>query len=238
MRRLRHYLLGIIFLLWVAIFLGRLPPAFQYANMTVILGAALILGGRKLYLSETWRWSTFGTLLAAYVGMRVIWLVFAPLPQFGSLDQAIISVILLLIFVFFQEHFKEFRHARAWENALISLAILFAAFELILASFWFRNWWAISGLGFSWPPVGYRSPGGLLDHPNVLSAFLNLIIPIVLTRWMVGKRRDRRILWAAPQICRSLSPARPVGQVEPVRGEFVVRRDPIGGGYLRADRRG
>ncbi|MGA9192301.1 MAG: O-antigen ligase family protein [Anaerolineales bacterium] len=82
-----------------------------------------------------------------------------------------------------------------WENAVLLLAGVFCVLELTLAAVWQVRWAAIAGTFLSLPPVGYRATGLLLQHPNVLSGFINLTIPLALLRLMEGTSWVRRILW-------------------------------------------
>lgn len=200
MRRLKHYLFGLLFFIWVSLFLARLPLPLQQSTVFLIvngllMGGVIIWAGKKLYTRSAWRWAPFATYLGAYVVMRVIWVTIAPMPIYASLDKAVTNVILFLIFVFLLQLFENWRIGRAWENALISIAIIYAGFHLLLAFLWVQNWWVSTGLWYSLPPVGIRIYGGLLGHPNVMSGFLNLVIPIVLVRLLVGKKPDRKIVW-------------------------------------------
>lgn len=200
MARLKHYVLGLLFLIWVSIFFARIPMPLQQPGVFLAVNGALFAGivvwiGKGLYAGHKWRWSPFVNYFGLYIVMRLLWLAFAPMPLYGSMDKALTNIILFLIFVFFLQHFENWRRARAWESALISIAIIYAGFELLLGFLWLRNWWNATGLLYSLPPVGLRVFGGLLEHPNVMSGFLNLIIPVVLTRLIVGTKRDRKVVW-------------------------------------------
>lgn len=84
---------------------------------------------------------------------------------------------------------------RHWENALLLLAVFVCAAELLLALVWQMRWAAVSGDFFSFAPVGYRATGLLLRHPNVLSGFINLALPIGVIRIFRETTWQRRSLW-------------------------------------------
>lgn len=84
---------------------------------------------------------------------------------------------------------------RHWENALLLLAGVFSLIELLLAVVWQVRWAAISGDMFSLPPVGYRATGLLLQHPNVLSGFINLALPLLVVRMFREATWLRRGAW-------------------------------------------
>ena len=82
-----------------------------------------------------------------------------------------------------------------WENALVSLAILFCFLEFVLAFFWISGWWQASGAALSLPPVGYRPSGLFLGHANVFAGYLNLVIPIAIVRSTTSNSKRDRVLW-------------------------------------------
>jgi hypothetical protein len=62
----------------------------------------------------------------------------------------------------------------------------------LLVVLWFRRWDAAVGSGS--PPIGFRLPGILVGHPNVIAGFLNLLLPLVLVRLVAPRSWWIRIL--------------------------------------------
>lgn len=101
----------------------------------------------------------------------------------------------LLALLFVDDSLDAGLHANLWENAILLVAGVFCALELILAVFWQLRWAAIAGTVLSLPPVGYRATGLLLQHPNVLSGFINLALPLAVLRLVQSRRTSGRVLW-------------------------------------------
>lgn len=197
---LGDYVLGILFLLWVALVLIRQPLAFQFGKFFLSLNGALLIIFlywiiRRNLASNIIRWSPFVSYFSTFVFIRLLWLSFSQLQRYSSLDQAILNVIFFLFFILFIEILRNNKRQRAWENALISVACVFAVFELLLAYIWYQNWWINSGMWYSIPPIGYRISGGMLEHPNAMSGFLNILIPIVLVRFIMGINKSRKVIF-------------------------------------------
>ncbi len=76
---------------------------------------------------------------------------------------------------------------------VVSLFVLFfGAWEL---ERWLADWLAISGLAHLIPPATYRVRA-FLGHPNFVAAFLNLLLPLVITRALETKAKFPRVLLA------------------------------------------
>ncbi len=130
--------------------------------------------------------------LAGFLILNIILTTRAPLPT-TSQERILIQFLLLLAFIFFVDSIGNSWKPRIWENALISIALIFAIIEIYLALLWYGHWWRISGVLFSSPPIGYRLTGLFLYHPNIFSGFINLIIPIVIVRFFREEQRSRKV---------------------------------------------
>ncbi len=130
-----------------------------------------------------------------YSLLNLGFLVNSPLPVY-SIYWVLSPVILLLIFVFVIDSHNYGWKFRTWENAVILVALVMAAIDLLLVAAWYFTWWDISGAGISSPPYSVRSPGGLLGHPNYMAGYMNLVIPFVILRLARSSTTNKRILWA------------------------------------------
>ncbi len=188
------YTLALVYLLIAAVSYSSLDPGLFQAGIWIsLLGFAawlLVLHRARAPL----RYPRLLLAMGLYLLLRLALAAQAPIPIL-SLETVLRELVLLLGFLFIFSSLDLIWTPASWENALINLALVFMALELALAYFWHRNWVAVSGSLFPLPPVGYRSPGIFLGHPNVLAGFLNLVLPIMVVRWITERDRPRRMLW-------------------------------------------
>jgi O-antigen ligase len=184
----------IVFLLGAAIGWQSLSPQLLQGGLWVtILGAGL--------------WFAYRALRRPKQPVPIAWLplagflIWQMLRSYGAspAQPAIYSLKLtagaLLAFLIIYDSLDAGMTRIHWENAVLLLAGVFCALELALAVIWQVRWAAIAGTFLSLPPVGYRATGLLLQHPNVLSGFINLAMPLALLRLMEGTSWARRTLW-------------------------------------------
>ncbi len=188
------YTLSILYLLLVAVTYNSLNPnllRFGVWFSVVGFGAWLFY----LYISnKPLRYPRLLLPIGAYLILRFIATTQAPFPII-SFEVVLKELILLFGFLFVFNSLDMFWKPKTWENALINFALIFCFIELALAYFWHRNWVAVTGSLFPLPPIGYRSPGVFLGHPNILAGFLNLIAPIMVVRLIQEKTWGKRALW-------------------------------------------
>ncbi|MCH7588172.1 MAG: O-antigen ligase family protein [Chloroflexi bacterium] len=132
--------------------------------------------------------------LAVIAIYQFLLIVVSPVAFYGF-EIALMGIFYLLIFVFFIDSLHGAWDIETWENALISSAILFALIDVIGIVLWFRNWAAISGSVWPLPPFGYRSEGSFLSHPNLMAAYINLVLPLVITRLILAKGVVKKATW-------------------------------------------
>jgi tetratricopeptide (TPR) repeat protein len=130
-------------------------------------------------------------ILEAY---RLLSVMRAPLPG-PSLERVCNELLVLLAGIFVADIFGRGRRG-IWENALLNFAAVFVLLELGLAALWYQRWAAMAGSAGSLPPFEYRLTGTFLGHPNVLSGFLNLLLPILLVRLFSAVNRRQRLAYA------------------------------------------
>jgi O-antigen ligase/Flp pilus assembly protein TadD len=194
MNRRFEFLFALFFFLLVLICFSSLMPLLQY----ITIGLLTLGGGywllRRALLHYPIKISNSILFLGLYLLHQTVLLLVTPLPIY-SFETMLDNFLIFLVFVFCVNYFDANEKTRVWENALISVAVVLVSIELLLVVIWYWNWWQISGLGFSLPPIGYRLSGTFLGHPNIMAGFINLVLPIALIRLIAAERRSRRILW-------------------------------------------
>jgi len=86
------------------------------------------------------------------------------------------------------------RGARAsdWEDALLAGGWLISLVCCLAAFLWYREWDLAVGAGS--PPIGFRLPGLLVGHANVIAGYLNLLLPLVVVRLLTPREWSGRVL--------------------------------------------
>ncbi|MGD2251411.1 MAG: O-antigen ligase family protein [Anaerolineales bacterium] len=125
-----------------------------------------------------------------FLGIRLLSSFYAPIPSV-SLDGVLVDVMLVLLYLFVHDSLNRRWRTQTWENSLLALGGISAVVALFFLGAWCVRWWAIDGR-FSLPPVAYRAPGNLLQNPNLLAAYMNMLIPIVVLRILRSGRRRRQ----------------------------------------------
>jgi len=187
---------------WISLFLlffwlSSKGPGFpQPGGIAITLFAALFIlyklhkgGGKSLA-------SLFSLLAFIYVAYFATLLVVAPLPEYG-LDKVLETISILLLFFFFMLTIHGKEQIRSWENSLIFVVLLLAFLELLFLLPWYKAWLGISGSVLILPPVSYRLEGIILPGANFTAAFLVLVLPLVVMRFISAITRRSKRLWVA-----------------------------------------
>jgi O-antigen ligase/Flp pilus assembly protein TadD len=82
--------------------------------------------------------------------------------------------------------------ASHWEDALLAGGTLISVVSGLAVVLWFRDWSVAVGSGS--PPIGFRLPGVLVGHPNVIAGYLDLLLPLVVVRLLTPRKWLIRIL--------------------------------------------
>ena len=138
--------------------------------------------------------SFFSLLLFVYVIYFAALLLIAPMPEYG-LDKVLGAISIFFLYLFFTLTIRDREQNRALESALIFAVLFLSFFELLFILPWYADWLAISGSVFTLPPVSYRLDGIILAGANFTSAFLNLILPFVVIRFITADTSRRKRLW-------------------------------------------
>jgi len=193
-RNLIAYLISLVFLTAIVITNLSLNPIFIRFFIWI---SAIGFGIWLTYTSRSQRPLRYHHILlplAAFIAYRFILTSLAPHPII-SFELVLREVFMLFAFAFVFDSLNRAWQPRTWQNALLNFAVIFSLIELGFAFLWYSRWWQITGIPFSSPPFGYRSPGLLLGHPNIMAGFLNLLIPIAVFRLTQEEDRAKRFLW-------------------------------------------
>lgn len=194
LRRRLALILPVLLLLLVAVSWQTLSPYLLRVGAVITIiggGLWLVLSGRRkrrrglpIFVIP---WLLFLLLQSAS-------LFDAQIPR-SAVNEVLIDVQYLIFFLLVEDSLTWGLTRRDWEDGLLILATVFCLLEGLLAVVWQLRWAHISGSFLSGPPVGYRATGILLQHPNVLSGFINLLLPILLIRTLTEHRLAHRALW-------------------------------------------
>ncbi|TFH32665.1 MAG: tetratricopeptide repeat protein, partial [Anaerolineales bacterium] len=113
----------------------------------------------------------------------------SPHPQV-ALERWSLSLLIFLGSIFLLDSLENGWSENNWENSLILICLVFSFLEITLAAYWYFQASALSGQSIFSLPFGYRSSGLFMGHANVLSGYLNLIIPILTIR-IFSQRQTR-----------------------------------------------
>jgi tetratricopeptide (TPR) repeat protein len=105
----------------------------------------------------------------------------SPHPQVG-IERWSLSLLIFIGTVLLLDTLNNGWSRKNWENSLILICLVFSLLEIAVASFWYVQASTVTGQGFFSLPFGYRSSGLFIGHANVLSGFLNLVIPLLVIR--------------------------------------------------------
>lgn len=194
MKPVHRYAISLISLLMVLVTWDSLVPAVRYVGLGISVLALATWLLFRMRSDAPFRVPWVAVLIGAYILLQAVLLSVSLLPQY-ALENVIKGIGIFAAVLFIVEAIRQGWAARHWENALISLALVISGLELVLAFFWFRGWWSVSGSILSLPPEGYRISGLLFGHPNILAGFLNLVLPITLARFMRAPGTARRLFW-------------------------------------------
>lgn len=135
-----------------------------------------------------------GVVMMVFVGTQIALTFKMSSPSVG-IDIVVNDLVLFLIFLFIYDSLDLGWNDKVWLDGFICIGILFGLIELTAVVNWYLKWGQISGSIFSQPPIGYRSPGVFFGHPNVTAGFMNLVIPIVLIRFLGSRSGISRLVW-------------------------------------------
>lgn len=130
--------------------------------------------------------------LAGLIAVQSFSLLWTPLLR-PSTELLLQNTLLLGFFLLVMTSVLSGWPARSWLEAVLLIAGALCLIELLLVVSWLRHWLAIGSELSIFPPVGYRASGLLLGHPNVLSGFINLAVPLVVYQILRSSSLSNRL---------------------------------------------
>ncbi len=194
-KKLIIYLVSLLYLFVVSELSIANPQVRQIAalSFTFILCGMLL---SRIKSKQPFKIAKVTLVMFLYLALQAAHIFTSPLP-YASVERALWGLILLVAFIVVQDSLEHHWDIRTWENALITVALFVTLRELATAALWLFQWHNITGHFFPLPPVGYRSAGFLLGHPNILMGYLNLVLVIVFVRALKDVSTRMRIVYAA-----------------------------------------
>jgi putative inorganic carbon (HCO3(-)) transporter len=80
-------------------------------------------------------------------------------------------------------------------RSFLFLAVVLVAFGALEFARWYRGWWDIGGWEHPLPPATLRVQS-LTSHPNMLVAYMNVLLPFGVATWVAAKGRLARVALA------------------------------------------
>ncbi len=182
-----------LFYIWLSSKASGFP---EPADIVVTSFAALTVLV-KLYTGEGKpSTSVFSLLLFAYVVYVAALLLVTPMPEYG-LDKVLAAISILFLYIFFTLTIQDEKQIKSLQNALIFVVLSLSFLELLFIIPWYGAWLEISGSVLTLPPVSYRLEGIILTGANFTAAFLTLVLPFVVMRYITAHTNRSKCLWIA-----------------------------------------
>lgn len=134
--------------------------------------------------------------------LDLVWLVFVlvqGLVTLRSIDprRGMIQLVLTLLYwLAFYVAVDLLRHhvpdALAFRTFLF-VGVVLVAFGMLEFARWYRGWWDIGGWEHPLPPATVRLQS-LASHPNMLVAYMNVLLPFGVATWVATKDRLARVV--------------------------------------------
>lgn len=183
-----------LLLMWLMYVNYAVGPASEVVILLAVV-AAVVIRQRRLR-KRYWELPVPAIFFSVFIVYISLLLIKTPLPQY-SLDKVVQSVSILLIYLFIDSMITRKEKARLWENVFIAVVLGLATIEFLFFFLWYARWIEISGSLYAMPPIGYRLEGIILSSANFATGSLNLILPLVVIRFIRGKNRAK----LPPAIC-------------------------------------
>jgi tetratricopeptide (TPR) repeat protein/O-antigen ligase len=81
-------------------------------------------------------------------------------------------------------------------RTFLFVGVVLIAFGVLELARWYRGWWDIGGWEHPLPPATVRVQS-LASHPNMLVAYMNVLLPFGVATWIATKGRLARVVLAA-----------------------------------------
>lgn len=164
-------------------------------------GLVFIIIGVIWLSTQFWRHLDFSVSKTFFIFIVLIVYMFIyrfyakPIPITDIMLQR--GLIYLMLTLFMYSSLRCDTDRKAWENALIALAIVVSLMSVLEVFKWYSKYSAtIASLQvLPMPQIAYRLKGSFFGHPNPLAGFLNFVWPIIFVRLYTSKESLLKYLW-------------------------------------------
>ncbi|MCK4900827.1 MAG: O-antigen ligase family protein, partial [Anaerolineales bacterium] len=174
-------LIRVIILLTVFVAVDSLNPILKIAGLCILFTVSIIWLFARKKTEQTIRLHPAHIPWLGLLLFNLIMYSRSPHPQV-AIERWSLSLLIFIGTVLLLDTLANGWSGKNWENALILICLVFSLLEIAVASFWYVRASAVTGQAFFSLPFGYRSSGLFIGHANVLSGFLNLVIPLLVIR--------------------------------------------------------
>lgn len=167
---------------------------FQLNVLSTALVAIIIAAwlGYRLYGGGRLPRTGLGLPIIAFLAAQLIATVLSSDPR-RSLGNTWLIAFYALVFYLLVDLLRHGWPAELLVKSLLVVSGIVVALGLIEIGQWYANWFAIGGWAYPFPPVTLRVRA-FLGHGNFAAGFLNLLIPLALTRFVWTRARIPRLL--------------------------------------------
>ncbi len=159
------------------------------ALIAIILAAWL---GYRLYRRERLPRTGLGLPIIAFLGAQLIATALSSDPR-RSLGNTWLVAFYALAFYLLVDLLRHGWPAELLVKSLLVVSSIVVALGLIEIGQWYADWFAIGGWAHPFPPATLRVRA-FLGHGNFAAGFLNLLIPLALTRFIWTRGRIPKLL--------------------------------------------
>jgi putative inorganic carbon (HCO3(-)) transporter len=186
----------IIFLGYFLLIGGTLNGLVQFQlNVISTVLVAIIVAvwlGCRLYRRERLPGTGLGLPIIAFLGAQLIATALSSDPR-RSLGNTWLIAFYALAFYLLVDLLRHGWPAELLVKSLLVVSGIVIALGLIEIGQWYADWFAVGGWAHPLPPVTLRVRA-FLGHGNFAAGFLNLLIPLALTRFIWTRDRIPRLL--------------------------------------------
>lgn len=113
-----------------------------------------------------------------------------------SLEYFTASLVYVLAYYLVVDLIRSGWPQELWVKTLLLAGLFPLGLGILQLTLWWKGWFQIGGWANLVPPATIRI-GSSLGHPNMLAAFLNLLIPLAISRALISRRKVTRFFLVA-----------------------------------------
>ena len=113
-----------------------------------------------------------------------------------SLETFVYYLVIVLLFYFMVERERSNKSLESWLPYILTAGAASIVIGYLQLGNWYLDWLKIGGIEQPIPPATIRI-ASTLGHPNYFAAYLNLLWPLAVARWMNSPSRPAKVILAA-----------------------------------------